>query len=101
MPLTKWRSLNCDSLGDSWTTADSLENHLHRSFSASGDSLVILENDLKIHVFLAAVESVVAVAAQDTKLICLNKKRTIGVAPLKKHFPSIITQSIYFYFKTF
>ncbi len=39
MPLTKQRSLNSDSLGDSWTTSDSLENHRHRSFSASGDSL--------------------------------------------------------------
>ena len=43
-----------------------LENHWHRTFSASADSLVIpwviLKNDLKIYVFLAAVESVVAVA---------------------------------------
>ena len=40
-PLTKWRSLNSDSLGNSLTTSESLENHWHRSFSASGDSLVI------------------------------------------------------------
>ena len=38
MPLTKKQSLNSDSLGDSLTTRESLENHRHLSFSASGDS---------------------------------------------------------------
>ena len=56
---------NRDSLVDSWTTPESLENHRHRSFSVSGDYLVIRENNLKIHVFFLelAVASVVDVAS--------------------------------------
>ena len=67
--LTKQRSLNVDSLEHFQSTLESLENPWHRSFSAASDSLVIpqviLENDLKIHIFLEAVESTVvsAVAA--------------------------------------
>ncbi len=45
-----------------------LQNHRHRSFSAAGDSpvipWVILDNDLKIHVLLAAVESALAAASR-------------------------------------
>ncbi len=51
-------------------TLESLENHRHRSFCAAGDyqviPQVIMENDLKIHVFLVAVESAVAVTLAST-----------------------------------
>ena len=66
-----------DSLGDSWTTSESLDNHWHRSFSTAGDSLEILKNDLKIHVFLAAVESSVASRFKDPARINLLTFLTI------------------------
>ncbi len=49
---------------DSWTTSESLGNHQDRSYIESSDSLVILkvilDDDLKIHAFLEAVESKVS-----------------------------------------
>ena len=50
-----------------WVILGPLQNHRHRSFSASGDYLVIpyvfLENDLKIYVFLAVASEVAAALA--------------------------------------